>query len=147
MITFLNKKKYIMSILLFSLIILTAIFLIFSSDRKTNLKNFEYIKSIGWQINENPNEISHYKIPEEFNEIFTAYNEIQKKAGFDLLNYKGKTITSYSYKITNHRLSEICDVYATVLVYQGEIIGGEISSKGENNFIYEITNTTDLISG
>lgn len=141
-----KNQKFIISTLIFAISILVIIILTFSIDKDTNEKITDYIHSIGWQIEENPSEIAHYKIPAEFDSIFNAYNEIQKRAGFNLENFKGKNVTAYSYLVLNHNKSKDVLVYITILIYNGEIIGGEISSNEQPGFIYEITNTTDLIS-
>ena len=140
-----KKPKFIIATLIFALIMLSVIILTFSIDKNTNAKITNYVESIGWIIENDPVKISHYKIPDEFDSVFNAYNEIQQKAGFDLSNFKGKTVASYSYKIINHELSSEHTIYATILIYKGEIIGGEISSGGSLGFIYEITNTKDII--
>ena len=146
MIHTIKKQKFIISTLIFSIIIIIIIIFTFSVDKNTNNKITEYIESIGWQIEKNPTEIFHYKIPVEFDSIFNTYNIIQKKSGFDLTNYKGKNVTTYSYKIINHRLSNKNTVIITIILFKGNIIGADISSNEQPKFIYEITNTNDLIS-
>lgn len=141
-----KNQRFIISTFIFALIILIIIIFTFSIDKNTNNKITNYIESIGWKIEKNPKEISHYKIPAEFDAVFNAYNEIQQKSGFDLSKFKGKNVTSYSYRVINHRLSKTNTVYAAVLIYKGEIIGAEIVSQEQPGFIYEITNTKDLIS-
>ena len=146
MIHYFKKQNLIIPTIIFSIIILTVIIFTFSIDKNTNLKIIKYIESIGWKVEQNPNDISYYKIPVEFDEVFNTYNNIQQKAGFDLSKYKGKNVVSYSYKIINHRYSNTNSVYVTILLYKGEIIGGEISLNQNPGFIYEINNIKDLIS-
>ena len=38
----------------------------------------EFIASLGWTVEKNPIEIVDVVIPEEFNNVYTKYNEIQK---------------------------------------------------------------------
>ena len=42
-------------------------------------------------------EISEQIIPEEFDDVFLMYNDLQQSQGFDLENYKGKSVKRYSY--------------------------------------------------
>lgn len=146
MIHYIKKQNLIIPTIIFSLTILSVIIFTFSIDKNTNIKIIKYIESIGWKVEQNPKEISYYKIPVKFNEVFNTYNNIQQKAGFDMSKYKGKNVVSYSYKIINHKYSDSNSVYATILLYKGEIIGGEISLNKNPCFIYEINNTKDLIS-
>lgn len=141
-----KNQKFIISTLIFSLLILSAIITIFSVDNKTNEKVIGYISSCGWKPEKTPYEISHIKIPSEFNSVYKAYNALQEKSGFDLSPYKGKTVSRYSYRILNHKSSSSRLVSANILVFKDEIIAADISSFGDDGFIIEITNTADIIS-
>lgn len=140
-----RKRKSIISTLVFFVVILSLIFMIFSIDKKTNKLVTDYIKDYGWKIQENPSEISHITIPSEFDSVYVSYNKIQKNAGFDLEEYKGKTVTRYTYKVFNHKKSLEEDVYVSVILYKDKIIASDISSNGKVPFIYEISNTSELV--
>ena len=47
--------------------------------------------------------------------------------GYDLSKYAGKTVMRYVYKITNYP-GATDPVYATLLVYKNQIIGGDITN-------------------
>ena len=66
------------------------------------------------------------RIPQEPSDVFNRYNDLQKSAGYDLQPYTGKTAMRYVYKITNYP-GTTDPVYATLLVLNGEIIGGDIT--------------------
>ena len=69
------------------------------------------------------------KIPEEFNDVYSRYNEIQKSQGFDLEQYKGQEVTVYTYSITNYQGYENRDcIYANLLVCNNTLIGGDVCS-------------------
>lgn len=138
-----NKKLFI-STLIFSTLMLVTILFTFSTDTNTNKKITAYIEKIGWQIDNKPSNISHYKIPSDFDTVFQTYNEIQKKSGFNLETYKGKNITAYTYTVKNHKLSNNISVYVTILVYKNQIIGGEIFSTEQPVFISSLTDTNNL---
>ena len=66
------------------------------------------------------------KIPREASEVFDRYNNLQKSQGYDLTQFAGKHVMRFVYKITNYPgASE--PVYATLLVYKNQIIGGDIT--------------------
>ena len=70
---------------------------------------------------------SQVKIPAEPSDVFTRYNALQKSQGYDLEQYAGKTVMRYVYKVNNY--PDATDpVYATILVYKGKIIGGDITN-------------------
>lgn len=140
-----RKRKSIISTLVFFVVILSLIFMIFSIDKKTNKLVTDYIKGYGWQIQENPSEICHITIPPEFDSVYVSYNKIQKNAGFDLEEYKGKTVTRYTYRVLNHKKSSEEDVFISVILYKDKVIASDISSNGKVPFIYEINNTSELV--
>ena len=92
---------------------------------KTAEDRVEFLKQFGWEVA--PGEVSstEVKIPEQFDKIFTAYNEIQRRQGLDLTKYKNKTAVRYTYEITNYEGYD-GTVYATLIVYRNKVIGGDI---------------------
>ena len=67
--------------------------------------------------------------------VFPKKNELQKSQGFDLTDYAGKSVTIYNYKVLNYpENSEY--VYATLIVLDGVIIGGDIHSTELNGFMH-----------
>ena len=86
----------------------------------------EFLKGFGWEVAASPTESGQVKIPEQPSEVFDRYNQLQKSQGYDLTQYGGKTVMRYVYKVTNY--PDATDpVYATVLVYKNQIIGGDIT--------------------
>ena len=71
----------------------------------------------------------------EFDKVYRSYNELQKKQGFDLTKYLKKSVTRYSYRITNYPDYD-GDVLANVLIYKNRVIGGDICSTDANGFIH-----------
>ena len=45
-------------------------------------------------------------LPEEFDETYTQYLELQAGQGFDLEAYRGKRVKRYTYEITNYPTGE-----------------------------------------
>jgi len=95
-------------------------------DAGTNEGRIAFLASYGWAVAEAPTETQEVRVPEEFNDVFTRYNNLQKSQGFDLEPLAGKTLKRYVYRITNYPGGgENC--YATVLVHKGKIVGGDVS--------------------
>ena len=99
-----------------------------SMKASTNEDRLRYLTALGWEVQETPVETQEVRIPEEFNEVFTRYNQLQQEQGFDLSDYAGKSAKRYVYAITNYPDGST-DYVATVLVCQNRIIGGDVSSK------------------
>lgn len=98
-----------------------------------NDSRVKFLKNLGWEVTNTPTESGQVRIPEESTEILDRYNGLQKRQGYDLLQYAGKNVMRYVYKINN--FPDATDpVYATILVYKGQVIGGDItdtSAKGK----------------
>ena len=98
-----------------------------------------FLAQFGWQGGARPEETAEVVIPAEFDKIFTAYNEIQKRQGLSLSDYKRKTVTRYTYVVENYPDYE-GKVYANVLVYRGRVIGGDVCSADVDGFIHGFEN-------
>ena len=94
-----------------------------------------FLKSFGWKIEEKPVEMCEVQIPKVFDEVYKTYNEIQKAQGYDLLKYKGKTATMYTYKVLNYPTGEK-EARANLLVYKDKVIGGDICSLNLDGFMH-----------
>ncbi len=86
----------------------------------------QFLKSFGWEVSTSPTESSQVKIPETASEVFDRYNALQKSQGYDLSQYAGKTVMRYVYKVNNFP-DATEPVYATLLVYKNQIIGGDVT--------------------
>lgn len=117
-----NMKKLILFFILSSILILSA----FTPPDLSIL-----LSSLGYEFSENYTKKT-ITLPNEFDMVYNNYNEIQKEAGYNLLPYRGKKCTMYTYEIYNHPFGK-CN--ANIIVYKGEIIGGDISSVNLNGFM------------
>ena len=76
-----------------------------------------------------------FVIPQQFNQVYERYNELQKTQGMDLTKYAGKTVKKVVYQITNYQRQDTI-VHATLLIYHDKVIGGDISSAELDGFMY-----------
>ena len=104
-----------------------------STDVSDNDSRVNFLKNFGWEVTTSPVESSQVKIPKDSSEVFDRYNALQKAQGYDLSQYAGKTVMRYVYEIKNYP-GATEPVYATLLVYKNQIIGGDVtdtSAKGK----------------
>jgi hypothetical protein len=102
---------------------------------KTTSDVVEFLSQFGWKVKSEPVDTAEVTIPAEFDKIFTGYNEIQKRQGLDLSDYKKKKVTRYTYEITNYEGAS-GTVYANVIVYRNRVIGGDVCSADVTGFIH-----------
>jgi len=100
------------------------------SDAKARL---EFIESLGWQVEEG--DFMEVNIPEEFDDVYGKYNELQKSQGFDLEKFRGKRAMHYSYTIKNYPTGEE-GVTLCLVVYKDKIIAGDVSSPKLDSFMH-----------
>ena len=86
-----------------------------------------FLKDFGWVVSTSPTESSQVRIPTDNSEVFQRYNALQKSQGYDLSQFAGKTVMRYVYQIKNYP-NATEPVYATLLVYKNQIIGGDITN-------------------
>ena len=101
---------------------------------KTEDNRRDFLRQFGWELAENTVEEVEVQIPQDFDKVMNAYNEIQRTQGLDLSKYKGKTVQRYTYEITNYP-DYNGTVYANVIIYKNRVIGGDICSSDVKGFI------------
>ena len=100
-----------------------------------NDSRLAFLSSFGWTVSGEPVQTQQVRIPEQSSEVFDRYNALQISQGFDLSEYAGKTVTRYLYEIQNYEGAS-APVYATLLVYQNQIIGGDIASSAPDGVMH-----------
>ena len=93
-----------------------------------------FLKGFGWEVTTSPVESSQVKIPSETSPVFERYNNLQKRQGYDLSKFAGKKVMRYVYKVSNYP-GATEPVYATLLIYKNEIIGGDVTDSAPNGQI------------
>ena len=95
----------------------------------------KFLTDLGWEVAASPVESGQVRIPDTQDEVFSRYNALQKSQGYDLSAFAGKTVMRYVYKIKNYP-GATDPVYATLLVYQDQIIGGDITDTSAKGVIH-----------
>lgn len=104
------------------------------ADLSTNEKRVAFLKSLGWEVDEEPVEIVEVVIPQTFNAVYKNYNEIQKAQGFDLTKYRGARAKRWTYNVKNYP-GAAEGIHANLLIYKNKLIGGDVSSVAINGFM------------
>ena len=94
----------------------------------------KFLADFGWDVTTSPVESGRVRIPEDSSEVFDRYNTLQKGQGYDLSKYAGKTVMRYVYKLNNYP-GATEPVYATLLVYKNQIIGGDVTDTAAKGHI------------
>ena len=129
-----DMKKILMILGAIALGIILLVMLFGGSSESTptaapvtnNDSRVEFLQQQGWEVSASPVESGQVRIPKESSEMFSRYNDLQKSQGYDLTKYAGKTVMRYVYEVKNYPDAEQ-PVYATLLVYKNQIIGGDIT--------------------
>lgn len=96
---------------------------------ESNDDRVKFLTDFGWDVTASPTESMQVRIPKDSSDVFDRYNQLQKSQGYDLSQYAGKTVMRYVYQINNFP-GATEPVYATLLVYKDQIIGGDITNSG-----------------
>ena len=138
-----TNKKRILAFLILAAVVVTACFLLRDKKKETpvqqhvftsNEERVTFLQSFGWEIEPEPVETREVMIPEQFNDVYTAYNDMQKAQGFDLRPYAGYNCMQYKYLVKNY--PEKAEVYATLLVYDQILLGGDLACVEVDGFMH-----------
>ena len=87
-------------------------------------EQIEFLNQFGWRTEKKPIETTTVKIPQVFGDVYERYNKIQLEQG-----------QRVSYRITNYPDTRQ-QVNANLLIYNGNVIGGDISSTRLGGFMH-----------
>lgn len=100
---------------------------------ETNEQRLAFLLGYGWKADTEAVEVREITIPDVFDDVYLKYNEVQKAQGMDLERYRGKTCRQWIYNVTNYPAQGT--VHASLLVLDGKIIGGDLSSTELDGFL------------
>ncbi len=133
-----TKKRLLIAFCCLTVAFLTALWSLSLKytviDGSTHEKRMLYITDLGYNVDEENFTAKETVIPSKFSDVYSNYNKIQKQAGFDLSNYKGRDITVYCYPINNENRN------LTLIVHNGRIIGGDIADTALNGRMKPLKN-------
>ena len=139
-----DKKKIILVLAGVALLVAVLIMLFSGGENtattaapplNTNDGRVKFLTDFGWDVAASPVESGQVLIPETSGEVFERYNALQKSQGYDLSAFSGKTVMRYVYKIRNYP-NATDPVYATLLIYKGQVIGGDITDTSAKGAIH-----------
>lgn len=112
-----DKKRFVG----FAIAIIFILFFITLNCAKCNQKNDgqNMLHKHGLQVNKVYEQ--QITIPDEFDEVYNKYNELQKQQGYDLSRYKGKECKKVRYRIAGTD-----NMVADVIICKNKVIGGDI---------------------
>ena len=130
-----NLKKILVGLAAAALVILALIWLLGGEETaqtvapsvSSNDGRVQFLKDFGWEVTTSPLEAGQVKIPDASSQAFDRYNNLQKSQGYDLSQYAGKKVMRYVYQVNNYP-GATEPVYATVLVYKNDVIGGDVTN-------------------
>lgn len=103
------------------------------TDVPTDVQLRGYLSEYGWEVS-GPPAVEEVTLPEAFGPAYDSYLDCQHACGFALEELAGETVTRYTYPITNYPTGEV-GVYADLLVFQGQIVGGDVRCAGLAGFM------------
>ena len=136
LIKFRLRKGVVIATLLGLLTIISTVCLFLKANVLPNgrdmLDRTAYLSLLGYTVDDGSEIKTEIKIPKNFSKIYNEYNNTQKEAGYDLSKYSGSDAVMYTYSITGFK--DCNNAYANLIVVDGKIIGGDISSIENGGF-------------
>ena len=137
-----NMKKVLLALAAVAGVIIALILFLGGGDSSTptaasvsdNDGRVKFLTDLGWEVSASPAESGQVRIPQEMSDVYQRYNDLQKSQGYDLTPYAGKAVMRYVYNVNNYP-GATEPVYATLLVYKNQIIGGDITNTAANGVI------------
>lgn len=100
---------------------------------ETNADRVEYLRALGWEVEEEPIETYEFLLPAAPEEPYLSYNALQLPQGFDLTPHYGEAVSRYTYAVKNHPNRET-GVQANLYLCGGIPVAGDIFCPGANGF-------------
>lgn len=104
---------------------------------KDNEGRVAYLSGLGWQVSDMPIATEELLIPEQFDDSYQGYLQLQRDQGFDLTQYRGKRVKRYTYQLTNYP-DQAEPVQIALLLYKNRVVGGHIQSSS-GSFLHGLT--------
>lgn len=125
---------YFITVIIISVITFTVLII----SKKDYNRNLNFIKSYGWEIEEDFVDYEEIIIPEMFDDVYNKYNQLQKDVGLDLSGYKGKKAKRYSYKVINYPIHTEGDVFINLICINGNPVAGDVMTVKLDGFMHSL---------
>ena len=136
-----SRKQGAFYLILIAAVLILTVLLASSNDKGIDYPRIKsandisaFLSTLGQETDPSQLTAQTTVLPVQFDETFIAYNAIQIRQGCDLSHYAGKEVTVYTVPIINYDNSAET-VLATVIVYKGKIIGGDIHAAAMDGFM------------
>ena len=137
-----SKKKAVAAVIFMGVVMAVLIVLMGRTPEETeeprpqltgNAQRVEYLRSLGWEVEEEPIETLQFLFPEKLEEPYLSYNELQLPQGFDLRECLGRQVSRYTYAVLNHP-SRAAGVQANLYLCEGVPAAGDLVCPGSGGF-------------
>ncbi|MFI3253435.1 MAG: DUF4830 domain-containing protein [Eubacteriales bacterium] len=113
---------------------------------KTQNQRLAYLQEWGWEVEETALSSQTLLIPDLLDESYDAYVALQTAQGFPPLSqFQGETVERYTYAVTNYPTGEE-GIQVNLLLFQGEVIGGEVLSPTVNGILHGLEKPSETLS-
>ena len=102
-----------------------------------------FLAQLGYEVEPQWIDLREITIPSEFDETFSAYNEIQKQTGFDLSPYRGQRVKMVVYRLRDHPTGK--GALATVYLHRDRVIAGDISAAQQGGFCHGLVAADQIL--
>lgn len=130
------KKMWLFTVAISMIAVISVGFIVFADD--TNHTNAEFLSYYGWIVDESPIEKVDVTLPLYEDDVYKAYNNLQKEAGLSLSDYYGKSGVRYTYKVLNYPKETHEVVRANVLVINDKPVAGDIMTVSSGGFMHSL---------
>jgi len=104
---------------------------------KDAVERAAFLAQFGWEVAEDPLEVTEVIIPAEFDAFYSGYNEIQVRQELDLKPYALSRVKRWTYAVKNYPGYEDDNaIRANILVCEGRVIGGDVCSIELGGFMH-----------
>lgn len=120
-------------------VLILIILFFMHTDHDVNRMNIDFIGRCGIEVADTPKEKVYLTIPNEFDAVFSAYNNIISAVGYDLVPHKGHNAIRYTYRVLNYAESTDSCITANIIVCDNRIIAADICLFGASGFVKPIS--------
>ena len=96
----------------------------------------KFAEQFGLKTKKEPVFVKEITIPEQFNEVYEHYNDIQKSVGLDLEKYKKAKCRLLSYRLDGYNGDD--RVLLNLIICDDRVVAGDISEEKYNGFMLSL---------